>query len=107
MDPVEVLFYHYVIVRSDISLGDQLAQVIHAAGESVTITPPPTTHAVALHASHDDLCQFEQTLTLLAIPHTAIREPDRSNELMAIGLPAQPRTKAIRKLMARFKLAKG
>lgn len=31
---------HYVVIRSDVPVGTQLAQVVHAAGESFGKSPP-------------------------------------------------------------------
>jgi hypothetical protein len=48
---------------------------------------PANTHAVALAAKNVwHLETLEQHLIALRIPHMAIREPDRDNELMAIGI---------------------
>lgn len=39
---------HYVVVREDLSPGQQLAQAVHAAGESASPVPEPGTVAVVL-----------------------------------------------------------
>ena len=94
--PAELGFFtHYVIVRADLPLGVIVAQTIHAAGESSPGPGLPTgTRAVALAARNErHLATLEQELIGLDIPHRAIREPDRFNELMAIGIfPVADRT---------------
>lgn len=77
-----------MIVRSDTPLGVQVAQTIHAAGESVGGPVPPTTHAVALHATLDQLLDLERRLIEGGVAFSAIREPDPpwDGALMAIGI---------------------
>ena len=63
-----------------------VAQTIHAAGESGGDVPSGT-YAVALAAKSEiHLLAIEKSLISQNIPHVAIREPDRGNELMAIGI---------------------
>lgn len=81
--------------------------MIHAAGESSPGNLPPSTHAVALEARDEaQLLDLEERLIAAGIQHIAIREPDRNNELMAIGLVPCVRTKQIRKLLSRYGLVK-
>lgn len=99
--------HHYIVIRADLPKGVQIAQTIHAAGESVRGSVPPTTHAVALEAATEaDLLDLERKLLDLGIPHVAIREPDfpYHNQLMAVGVVPMVRTKTLRKVMARFAL---
>lgn len=101
--------YHYVIVRRDLPAGQQLAQTIHAAGESSPGNLPATTHAVALHAeSEQDLLDLEARLLQDGVAHVAIREPDPpyNNQLMAIGIVPQVRSKTLRKATCRFPLVR-
>lgn len=106
--PDTAFLYHYVIVRADLPHGVQIAQTIHAAGESSPGKLPPNTHAVALHSSDEsELLDLEQLLSYEGISFVAIREPDQNNELMAIGIVPQIRTKHLRKLLSRFSLVKG
>lgn len=101
--------HHYCVVRSDVPFGTQLAQLVHAAGESVRAPVPPTTHAVVLHAeSEADLLRLEQTLKDSGFSFVAIREPDAPwlGQLMAIGVEPQIRSKQLKKLMSGFKLAR-
>lgn len=79
---------HYVIVRRDLPLGVLVAQTIHAAGESALRPVAPNTHAIALAARDErHLASIERRLIELGLDHRAIREPDRDDELMAIGIP--------------------
>ncbi len=81
---------HYVLVRADLPHGMQIAQTIHASGESVRgMDLPSNTHAVGLHArSEAELLAVEAKLKAAGIPHRAIREVDGKHEgqLMAIGV---------------------
>lgn len=79
---------HYVIIRRDLPLGVIVSQTVHAAGESALGRVTPDTHAVALAARDEaHLADIERELIELGFEHRAIREPDRDNELMAIGIP--------------------
>lgn len=61
----------------DLSLGTQLAQVTHAAGESSPGNIPKDTHAVVLHARDEaDLLCLEAELGVHGYSFCAIREPD-------------------------------
>lgn len=65
-----------------------VAQTVHAAGESALGLVAPNTHAVALAARDErHLAAIERRLIDLGLEHRAIREPDRDDELMAIGIP--------------------
>lgn len=83
------ILYHYVIVRGDLPHGVQVAQTIHAAGESCEGPLPSGTYAIALSAR--DERHLEDIATRLwdaEVPHTAIREPDPpyNGQLMAVGI---------------------
>ena len=107
-EPLSIL-HHYVVIRADLPRGVQIAQTIHAAGESVDGPVPPTTHAVALDAANEgDLLDLEAKLKHLGIQFVAIREPDApyNNQLMAIGIQPQVRGKILRKALARFALVR-
>ena len=72
--------------------GDQLAQSVHAAGESGPATSG--THAVVLAASSEDaLLALHERLSYFQIPHVLIREPDAPylNAATALGIPPQAR----------------
>jgi hypothetical protein len=79
---------HYVIIRADLPLGVLAAQLVHAAGESVVSPVAANTHAAVLAARDEvHLASLETQLLERGLEHRAIREPDRDNELMAIGIP--------------------
>lgn len=96
--------HHYVIVRRDLPLGVIAAQVIHAAGESSDRVPSGT-YAVALAARDEPhLETLEKKLIRLDIPHKAIREPDRQDELMAIGIEPVRDRRALRRVVQKLPL---
>lgn len=100
--------YHYVIVRRDLPHGVQVAQTIHAAGESAGRVAPGT-HAVALHARDEQqLLEIEQRLAASPFQFQAIREPDAPwlGALMAIGLSPVHRTPELRQLLGKLPLVK-
>lgn len=87
---------HYCVVRSDLPFGAQAAQLIHAAGQSVTEPAPEGTYAIALHVKDEtELYRLTARLELAGIQHTLIRESDApyTGQLMAIGIPPQDRAK--------------
>lgn len=86
---------HYIIVRADLPFGSQVAQAVHAAGESATPKPIPGTIAVALHAHGEfHLLDISAKLTAAGLEHHRVYEsaddPTYPNELMAIGLHPIP-----------------
>ena len=65
---------------------------MHAAGESSSGNLPEGTIAVALCARDEEsLLNIEKKLIKYDVPHIAVREPDRHNELMAIGVVPGPK----------------
>lgn len=86
---------HYCLTRADIPAGLQAAQLIHAAGESSPGNLPPHTYAIALTcADEGELNTLSNRLFLAGIKHKRIIESDApySGQLMAIGIPPQPRS---------------
>ena len=83
--------------------GHQLAQAVHAAGESGPVSPG--TYAIVLSASLSALSELADKLAFYSVPHTVIREPDAPylGEVTAIGLYPQPRS-LLRKYTKGFKL---
>lgn len=83
--------------------GHQLAQAVHAAGESGPALPG--TYAVVLSATLDQLRDLADKLAFYSVPHAVIREPDPPyfGEVTAIGLRPQPRS-ALRKYTKGYKL---
>lgn len=107
--PASGPLYHYCVVRRDLPHGVQIAQVVHAAGESSPGSLPEDTHAVALHARDEaQLQKIELSLLEAGISFRAIREPDApwSGALMAIGLSPIPRTPQLRQLLGKLPLVK-
>lgn len=102
--------YHYVIVRGDMPLGDQLAQTTHAAGESAAGREVPhDTHAVVLAArGEQELLAVHAELEAAGIWHTLVREPDAPycGAATAIGIPPQERA-PLRRLLRKLKTAGG
>lgn len=95
------------MVRSDIPIGAQLAQSIHAAGESSPGNLPAGTYAVALHASGvDELLQVHHDITQAGIPSVLICEPDAPylGQPTAIGVEPGPRDR-VRRILRRLPLA--
>ena len=86
----------------------QAAQLIHAAGESSSGNLPPHTYAIALTAPTEaELNDISYRLFRLGIKHSRIIENDApyTNQLMAIGIPPQPR-RNIRKHLSACQLLK-
>ena len=91
--------YHYVIVRADLTPGQQAAQLVHAAGESAANTDVPEgTHAIVLHAEDEEhLLAIADQLWLKEIKnYKLIIEPDlplhedrplEDGQGTAIGIP--------------------
>jgi hypothetical protein len=100
---------HYVIVRGDLPHGLQIAQTIHAAGESSPGGLPSGTIAVALAAPNETQLQvLGARLADAGIPFVPIVEGDGPYEgqLMALGLlPSQDRS-AIRKVTSELPLVR-
>jgi hypothetical protein len=96
---------HYVIVRADLPHGSQVAQTIHAAGESTPQRCTPGTIAVALHARDEvHLRALANKLALAGIPHCVIEECD--GEAMAIGIEPTTDRAAVRKVVSALPLVR-
>ncbi len=97
---------HYVIVRSDLPHGLQVAQTIHAAGESSTGVPSGTI-AVALSARNETHLQvLGARLADAGIPFVPIVEGDGPYEgqLMALGLLPSRNRSGIRRVTSSLPL---
>jgi hypothetical protein len=91
-----VSLVHYIIVRADLPHGVQVAQTVHAAGESAAISERiyempvlPGTVSVALHAKDSlHLDGIRHALNSVNIGHHCVYEIDApyNGQLMAIGL---------------------
>ena len=97
---------HYVIVRGDLPHGSQVAQTIHAVGESHGGTVhPPGTVAVALAARDQaHLLEVAAVLTKAGLAYVLISECD--GEPMAIGLRPTRDRAAVRKVLSSMPLVK-
>lgn len=109
---------HYVIVRADLPHGSQVAQTIHAAGESIfcgtnerqrewsAIEPVvPGTIAVALHARDEShLKSIAHDLAEACIDHHVVEECD--GEWMSIGLRPTTDRAAVRKVLSQLPLVR-
>jgi len=104
---------HYIIVRADLPIGSQVAQSVHAAGESANPRPVPGTIAVALHARDEKhLADLSDRLTAADLAHhcvyEAVDDATYPGQLMAIGLNPVPlsRRDHIRKVLSALPLVK-
>lgn len=96
---------HYVIVRADLPPGAQVAQTIHAAGESSPGNLKPGTIAVALHAKNEaHLRELSGALTKRSIAHHVVEECD--GEWMAIGILPTTDRKLVGKVTRSLPLVK-
>lgn len=96
---------HYVIVRADLSHGQQIAQAIHATGESAPGRVPPNTVAVALAARNQaHLLELDAALTAAGIVHVLIVECD--GEPMAIGCEPTRDRPAMRRVLSQVPLVR-
>jgi hypothetical protein len=80
---------HYCVVRADIPFGAQAAQLIHAAGYSVSEPIPPDSYAIALHVQNEvELRSLAAILSAAQIDHRLIIESDApyTDQAMAIGI---------------------
>lgn len=106
--------YHYIVVRADLTKGQQLAQAVHAAGESVRDPVPTGTHAVVLSVPNEEwLLAIAERLHHAQIPHKLIIEPDlptdensplEGGQGTAIGICPSYDRKKIAKILGRLPL---
>ena len=83
----------------------QVAQVIHAAGESATGPVPPNTIAVALAArDREHLLTLRAELVRAQIPHVLVSECD--GEPMSIGVQPTKDRLAVRRVLSSVPLVK-
>ena len=101
--------YHYVVVRSDLPHGVQVAQTIHAAGESCEGPLPSGTYAVALSVPDEtSLRELARRLWDSEVPHKLILEPDApyDGQAMAIGIFPTTDRDRVRRLTSSLPLVK-
>lgn len=99
----------YVVVRADLSHGQQMAQCAHAAGEAPGPRPVPGTHVVVLHAECEEhLGELAGALRVMNVEHCEVREPlpDGTHELMALGLAPVADRSAVRRVLGALPLAR-
>ncbi len=101
--------YHYVIVRSDLPHGVQVAQTIHAAGESAQGCLPEGTYAVALHVAGET--ELESLITKLwaaKVPYVAVKETsgEFEGQVMAVGICPSRDRDSIRKYVSSLPLVR-
>ena len=93
------------MVRADLPHGMQVAQIIHAAGESTPRRVPEGTIAVALHARDEShLREIAATLAAAQIAHHVVFESD--SQAMAIGLDPTTDRLRIRKVLSKLPLVR-
>lgn len=83
---------------------------MHCAGESSPGNLPPKTHAVVLSADNeDDVLKAHKRLSMRAIPHVVIYEPDApfNGEAAGIGVYPVKNRKPVQKALRGFHLLKG
>lgn len=101
-----------MIIRDDVPPGVQLAQTIHAAGQSAQVagadTASPPTVAIALAASPEELAMLARALAEAELGHVLVHEPDEPwrGALMAIGVVPAPRA-LVRRFVAHLPLVRG
>lgn len=97
---------HYVIVRADLTHGQQLAQTVHAVGESHGgIIHPPGTISVVLHVPDEiALRSLYAKLRDAGLNPSLIEECD--GQAMSIGIPPTSDRKSVRRYVGYLPLAK-
>jgi peptidyl-tRNA hydrolase len=108
-------FYHYIVVRSDLTVGQQAAQLVHAAGESAANRDVPDgTHAIVLHVKDErHLLHIAEQLHWAELDYKLIIEPDlplledrplEDGQGTAIGIPPTQDRKKIASVLGRLPL---
>ena len=96
---------HYCIVKNDLTVGSKAAMLIHAAGESAPGNMPLGMFAIALETDAATLGCLEKRLIEEGVEHSAFREPDLGNQLVAIGICPDHRQK-VRRFVSNLPLIK-
>lgn len=99
---------HFLIVRADLPIGSQAAQIGHAAGESVPagMAPlPEGTVVVALHVDDEvELMEYHLKLKAAGLRHKLIIESD--GHAMAIGLEPTYDRPSVKKVLSKLRLVR-
>lgn len=99
---------HYCVVRADLPIGVQAAQLIHAAGRSSPGRLPDGTYAVALSCANEDaLRELACALQASNVPAELIVEDDQPyhGQAMALGVAPADRRR-LKRLLSRYPLVK-
>lgn len=97
-----------MVVRRDLPLGVQAANLVHAAGESSPGNLPNNTYAVALSCPDElSLRKLAERLAANGVRHCAIIESEgpHAQQLMAVGLAPCPREE-VRRFLSSLPLVK-
>lgn len=95
------------MLRADLPRGHQLAQTVHAVGESLSEPHPEGTYAIVLAVPDiRGLLDVRAALERAEIPHKLICEPDLNNAPTAIGLAPTQDRRRVRKVLGRLPLLK-
>lgn len=102
---------HYVVVRKDLSSGSQLAQSVHAAGESADPKPAPGTVAVVLHAVDEKHLEIVKgRLDKAGIRSHSVFEAEDDKrfpgQMMSIGVNPTSDRDSIKRVLGSLPLAK-
>jgi len=106
---IKKTLYHYVVVRSDLPHGVQVAQTIHAAGESCDGPLPSGTYAIALSVPDEaSLRSLAERLWDSEVPHKVIMEPDApyNGQAMAIGIFPTTERERVRRVTSSLPLVR-
>lgn len=96
-------------MRSDLPVGVQIAQIGHAAGESVNTRLPDGTIVVALHVpTETTLRDIARALGERSLTHKLVLEGDGpyAGQAMAIGVEPTTDRAAVRKVVSALPLAR-
>lgn len=99
---------HYCVVRTDLPLGVQAAQLIHAAGQSSPGNLPDGTYAVALSVKDEaELRALADALEQAGLSRQLIVESDEpyAGQAVALGIAPMER-RALKRFLSRFPLVK-
>ena len=93
----------YIVVRTDISLGDQVTQAVHGAQQFQDKHPriyaewKKTSNTVAILGAPNEahLNQLQSMAESYSIPHAIFREPDIGDSLTVLVLAPHPISKRL------------